>query len=204
MDAKKKTLNASERNEELRAGWRENVPANAIQQFVFIDESGSNRSYTPLLGWAPKGERAVGSVPRNHGPNTTLLGALSCSGVQAAMTIEGAADALTFEAFLEHILIPSLKPTQIVVMDNLSIHKGHRVRQLIEEAGCQLLFLPPYSPDFSPIEPMWSKLKSYLRRIGARTQAALDQAISDGLRLITEQDAIGWFKHCGYEKQAQC
>lgn len=114
------------------------------------------------------------------------------------MTLEGAADALAFEAFVEHTLVPTLKPHQIVVLDNLNIHKGQRVRTLIEDAGCQLLFLPPYSPDFSPIELMWSKLKAYLRRVGARTRDALDQAITEAFQLITAQDAVAWFKHCGY------
>ena len=198
MDAKKKTLNASERNEEARLIWREEVSLLTGASFVFLDESGSHLSYTPLMGWAPQGERCYGCVPRNRGPNTTLLAGISHQGVQAAMTIEGPADALVFEAFVEHILVPSLTPKQIVVLDNLSIHKGQRVRDLIENAGCQLLFLPPYSPDFSPIELMWSKLKMYLRRVGARTRDALDQAITEAFQLISQQDTIAWFKHCGY------
>lgn len=173
------------------------------ERFVFVDESGSHLALTPRYAWAPKGERACGSVPRNRGQNTTILGALSQHGVQAAMTVEGAADAAVFETFIEHFLGPTLVPGQIVVMDNLSIHKGERVRALIEGCGCQLLFLPAYSPDFSPIEPAWSKLKTYLRRAGARTREALEEAIAQGLKGITAHDAHGWFRHCGYQLAAQ-
>jgi transposase len=123
--------------------------------------------------------------------------------MQAAMTLEGAADALAFEAFVEHLLVPTLEPGQIVIMDNLSIHKGQRVRELIESRECELLFLPPYSPDLSPIEQAWSKLKGYLRRLQARTIEALEAAIAQGLELITPQDAQGWFRHCGYHLPAQ-
>ena len=165
---------------------------------MFVDECGSHTALTPLYGWAPRRERAVGRAPRNRGQNTTIVGALSVAGIGAAMTLEGAADRLAFEAFVEFFLVPNLKAGQIVVMDNLSIHKGPKVRSLIEECGCNLLFLPSYSPDFSPIEPAWSKLKAYLRQVGARTKDTLDAAIGDGLNRINAQDAQGWFRHCGY------
>ena len=168
------------------------------EQLVFVDESGSHIALTPLYGWAPKGQRAYGAAPRNRGHNTTILGALSWQGVQAAMLLEGAADGLAFEAFLEHCLVPTLVAGQIVVLDNLSIHKSVRVQAMIEKCGCQLLFLPPYSPDFSPIEQMWSKLKQYLRRCAARTKAALDAAIAQGLARINALEAQHWFQHCGY------
>lgn len=168
------------------------------ERLVFVDECGSHIALTPLYGWAPKGERACGSVPRNRGQNTTILGALSLFGMQAAMTLEGAADTVAFEAFVEQVLGPSLMPGQIVIMDNLSIHKSERTRQLIESRGCSLLFLPSYSPDFSPIEPAWSKLKAHLRRVAARTKEALEEAIAHALDRISVQDAHGWFGHCGY------
>src|SRR5207248_3493645 len=114
------------------------------------------------------------------------------------MLLEGATDTAAFEIYLEQILLPSLAPGQIVVMDNLSAHKGARVRHLIEEQGCQLLFLPTYSPDFSPIEETFSKIKAYLRRMGARTREALQEAIAQALETVTSQDARGWFAHCGY------
>lgn len=151
-----------------------------------------------LYGWAPKPQRCVASVPKNRGENTTILGALSWQGVQAAMTLEGAADTLAFEAFVEWILCPTLQPGQIVVMDNLSMHKSSKTRLLIEACGCQLWFLPTYSPDLNPIEQAWSKLKAHLRRQGARSKDALQQAIAQGLPLITALDACAWFKHCGY------
>ena len=138
---------ASERHEEERATWREQLKEQDAKGLVFVDECGSNSALTPLYARAPRGERAPGSVPRNRGKNTTLLASLSLEGIGASMLIEGAVNAQVFEAYLEHILLPSLEPGQIVIMDNLSVHKGVRVRQLIEAQGCQLLFLPAYSPD---------------------------------------------------------
>jgi len=152
LDAGKKSLAASERREEERASWWEQVKPLDAKQLVFVDESGSNIALTPLYARAPKGQRAAGSVPRNRGKNTTLLASVSVEGLGASMLLEGATNTAAFEVYLEQILLPSLAPGQIVVMDNLSAHKGARVHQLIEERGCQLLFLPAYSPDFSPIE----------------------------------------------------
>jgi transposase len=169
------------------------------RRLVVVDESGSNIALTPLYARAPKGRRAHGSVPRNRGKNMTLLASLSLSGIGACMIIEGSVNALAFEAYVEHILAPSLWAGQIVVLDNLSAHKGARVRQLIEAQGCELLFLPAYSPDSSPIEETFSKLKTVLRRIGARTHEALQEAIAQALETVTTADALGWFTHCGYQ-----
>jgi transposase len=198
LDAQKKTLAASERREEERTNWREQVKPLDAKRLVFVDESGSNVALTPLYARAPRGQRAHGSVPRNRGKNTTLLASLSVEGIGASMLLEGATNAAAFEIYLEQILLPSLAPGQMVVMDNLSAHKGARVRQLIEERGCQLLFLPAYSPDFSPIEETFSKIKAYLRRVGARTREALQEALAQSLETVTSQDARGWFAHCGY------
>jgi transposase len=126
---------------------------------VVVDESGSNIGLTPLYAWAPRGERAYGSIPRNRGKNTTLIASLSLSGVGAAMILEGSTNASAFEVYVEQVLAPSLAPGQIVVMDNLSAHKGQPVREAIAARGCQLLFLPSYSPDLSPIEEAFSKRK---------------------------------------------
>ena len=167
-------------------------------RLVIVDESGSNIALTPLYARAPKGERAYGSVPRNRGKNTTLLASLSLTGVGACMILEGSVNGQVFEAYVEQILAPSLSPGQIVVLDNLSAHKGARVRHLIEERGCELVFLPAYSPDYSPIEETFSKLKTFLRRVGARTHEALQEAIGQALETVTPQDALGWFTHCGY------
>lgn len=165
---------------------------------VFVDESGTNLAMTPRYGRAPRGERVVGVAPRNHGKNTTLVAALSLTGVTAAMTVEGAMDRCAFDAFVAQVLVPSLQPGQVVVWDNLSVHKSEDAQRLIEDGGCQLLWLPPYSPDFTPIEQAFSKLKTALRRTGARTRDDLDTAITAGLAAITAADAPGWFAHCGY------
>jgi transposase len=198
LDAKKKSLGATERNEEERAAWREETSKLPTESLVFIDECGSNIALTPLYARAPKGERVRGSVPRNRGKNTTLIAALSLEGMGAAMILEGSTNATAFELYVEQVLVPSLHAGQIVVMDNLQAHKSAQVRLAIEAKGCQLLFLPGYSPDLSPIEEAFSKLKTALRRAGARTQEALEEAIAQALLTITAQDAQGWFQHCGY------
>jgi transposase len=168
------------------------------QQVVFVDECGSNIALTPIYARAPKEERATGSLPRNRGKNTTLIASLSLEGMGAAMILEGSTTAAAFEIYVEQLLVPSLHARHIVVMDNLRAHKGEQVPQAIEAKGCQVLFLPGYSPDFSPIEETFSKLKSYLRRTGARTREALEEAICQALLTVTAQDARGWFSHCGY------
>ena len=152
---------------------------------------------------SPRGERAYGSVPRNYGKSTSLLAALTLKGLGPAMTLEGSVDRAAFVVYLKELLCPSLRPGQVVVIDNLSVHKGEEVRNTIEEAGCTLLFLPSYSPDFSPIELGFSKIKEGLRAIGARTQAALDDAITEVIETVTEHDAIGWFNHRGYSPVSQ-
>jgi transposase len=153
---------------------------------------------TPSRARAPRGERAVGRVPRNRGANTTLFAALTPTGIGPAMVIEGAADRPALEVYLRALLVPSLRPGQVVVMDNLSVHKGAAIRSLIEGAGCRLLFLPAYSPDFSPIEPAFAKVKALLRRAEARTRAALETAIGRAIDAVTAADARGFFAHCGY------
>jgi len=199
LDTQKKSIRASERNEAARAVWWQEVVKLDPARLVFVDESGSHVAMTPAYARAPKGKRANAAVPKNRGRNTTILGALSLAGWQVAMTLEGAADTLAFEAFIEHFLCPILVPGQIVVLDNLSIHKSGQVRHLLEEVGCTLLFLPTYSPELNPIELAWSKLKTFLRRIGARTRELLEVAIGDGLETITPQDANHWFQHVGYQ-----
>lgn len=140
----------------------------------------------------------VGVAPRNHGPNVTLLAAMSREGITAAMTMTGANDGTVWTLFARQILAPSLHPGQIVIWDNLGVHKNQAVRQLIEAQGCQVRFLPPYSPDFSPIEQAFSKLKTALRQAGARSRPDLEAAIAAGLATITPRDASAWFRHCGY------
>jgi transposase len=165
---------------------------------VFVDERGTNLGLTPRYGRAPRGQRVVGVVPRNHGPNVTLLAAMSLEGITAAMTMTGAADGEVVALFVRRILAPTLRPGQIVLWDNLSAHTNRQLPQLLAERGCQIRFLPPYSPDFNPIEHAFSKLKTHLRQTGARTREAREEAIAAGLDTITSQDAHAWFRHCGY------
>ena len=128
----------------------------------------------------------------------TLIASLSLQGLGESLILDGSANAEVFEISVEQILAPSLQPGQMVIMDNLSIHKGKKVRQLIEAQGCQLLFLPASSPDLSPIEEAFSKVKAVLRRIGARTREALQEALEYALPTVSASDASGWFSHCGY------
>lgn len=151
-----------------------------------------------LYARAPKGERAYASAPVNKGQNVTVLGALSLDGIVEAMTIDGSADGQVVSTFIQDVLVPALRPGQIVIMDNLSAHKGDGIQDAIEARGARLEYLPSYSPDFSPIEQCWSKVKAILRAKAARTRACLDQAITEALDMITAQDARGWFTHCGY------
>ena len=170
---------------------------------MFVDEMGANTSLQPLYAWSPRGERARCSVPRNRGPNTTLLASMTSEGMGPCLAVQGATTRIVFEAYIEKVLVPSLRRGQVVVMDNLSAHKGERVRALIESAGCELLYLPPYSPDFSPIEEAFSKVKGLLRKAGTRSREALVEAIGEALDAVTAQDARGFFTHCGYRALGQ-
>ncbi len=170
---------------------------------MFVDECGTHTSMTRLRSRAPNGERAYGKVPRNRGKNQTLIAAITLEGAmdqRAAVTIEGATDAPVFEGYVEHFLGPTLAEGQVVVvMDKLGAHCTEKVRELIEARGAQLVFLPSYSPDLNPIEEAFSKIKTILRKARARTREALIEAMAEALRAVTPEDAMGWFKHCGYK-----
>ncbi len=168
-----------------------------------MDESGTHTSLTRLYARAPRPQRAVGQVPRNHGKNTTLVAALSWDGLQAPWTIEGAIDTPAFERYVEEVLGPTLRPGQLVILDNLSVHKAEVIRQAIVACGCAVLFLPAYSPDLTPIEQAFSKIKATLRGLGARTRDALLEALARAVAAITAEDAHGWFTHAGYPLLAQ-
>jgi transposase len=170
---------------------------------VIVDECGSNSNLTPRYARAPKGKRAYGSTPRNTEKNTTLIASMTTAGMGPAMLLDGSTDTAAFEAYVEHVLLPALSPGKVVVIDNLSAHKSVRIRTLIQAQGCEVWFLPSYSPDLSPIEEAFSKLKTLLRRAEARTREALHAAIATALELITALDAQGYFIHCGYGIQAQ-
>jgi transposase len=203
VDLQAKTLGATERDEKARARWREWVSRIDPHRLVFVDECGTNVGMTPLRARAPKGERAYGKAPRNRGKNTTLLASMELCGMGPCLAVEGSTTKDVFEAYVERVLTPSLSPGQIVVMDNLSAHKGERVRELIEGRGCELLFLPSYSPDFSPIEEAFGKVKSVLRRVEARTKGALVVAIGRALDAVAPEDTRGWFSHCDYTPRDQ-
>ncbi len=196
-------LHATEQDPNRRTVWCEALDLYDPAALVFVDESGTHLAMTPRYGRAPRGERVVGTAPRNHGPNTTLVAALSLDGIPAAMTVDGALDRFAFDVFVTEILAPSLRPGQIVIWDNLSVHKSVVAQRWIAARGCQLLWLPPYSPDLTPIEQAFSKIKTALRRSGARTRDALDDAITAALATISTADARGWFAHCGYPIPAQ-
>ena len=142
-------------------------------------------------------------MPRNHGKNTTLVAALAPDGLHEPWMIEGAMDTATFEWYISERLAPRLRPGQVLVLDNVSVHKAASIRQVIEARHCTLLFLPPYSPDFTPIEQAFSKIKAVLRRIGARTTEALWEAMRVAVEAITQEDAAAWFAHAGYPLPAQ-
>ena len=168
-----------------------------LRRLKFIDESGVNLALTRLYGRAPRGERAVGSTPINYGQNLTLIGALSGSGIEAPLAIEGAADGEVFHAYTERVLCPTLRAGDIVVMDNLGAHKVSGICEAIDWRGARLIYLPTYSPDLSRIERCWSKIKTALRARGARTRRKLERAIKWALETITQSDALAWFAHCG-------
>lgn len=169
-----------------------------IRRLKFIDEIGANLGLTRLFGRAAPGERVVDASPGHSGPHYTMVAALGWQAIDAPWVLKGAMDGTAFEAYVEHVLAPTLRRGDIVVLDNLSAHKGQRIRQLIEARGAHLEFLPPYSPDLNPIELCWSKIKTALRAAKARTLDALLDAVADGLRSVLRSDIHAWFAHCGY------
>ena len=197
-------MGASESDEFLRVAWRALVAGRLdARRFVFVDECSTNTSLSPIYGWSRRGSRVCFEVPRNWGANVTLLSSMTCLGMGPSMAVEGTTTREVFEAYLQRVLAPSLKPKQIVVMDNLSSHKGSRVRELIEGRGCELHYLPPYSPDLNPIEEAFAKIKALLRRVEARTREALLEAMGWSLDAVSASDARGFFEHRGYRLLAQ-
>ncbi len=168
------------------------------RRLVFVDEMGTNTALSALYAYSPKGRRAYTKVPRNRGANTTLLASMSLQGMGPCLAVEGATTATVFEAYVEKVLAPSLRRGQIVVVDNLGAHKSEKVRELIEGRDCQLLFLPPYSPDYNPIEEAFSKIKGLLRKAQARTRQALIEALGAAISATTAEDARGFFEHGSY------
>ena len=198
LTRKKKTLGAVERDEAARATFREVIRKLKAEDVVVVDESGSRLGMVPLYARSTRGRRVYDRVICNYGHNVTLLASMTTTGMQAAMTVEGAVDETVFEAFIEKALLPTLRPGQIVIMDNLSSHKSERVEQLITRDGCQVLFLPVYSPDLTPIEEAFSKLKAFIRHCRCQTIPDLMSAIAQGLDQIAAADTRGWFAHSGF------
>lgn len=202
MSAKKKSLHAAEQErpdvKARRNDWREKAAHVDLRRWVFLDESGAKTNMTRLYGRSFDGQRVADATPHGHWCTTTMLSSIRLDGSTAAMVIEGPTDAAVFRAYVEHVLVPSLRPGDIVVMDNLAPHKNRDVTEAIEAAGAEAWLLPPYSPDFNPIEKMWSKIKAFLRKVKARTKEALMDAIAAALRAIAPGDALNWFVSCGY------
>jgi transposase len=197
-------VGASERDEFLRAAWRLLFAGRVdAERLVFVDEMGTNVSHSPLYAWSRRGKRAFCSAPKNWGKNVTLLASITRRGLGPCLAVEGATTREVFEAYLECVLAPTLGPGHMVVMDNLSSHKGERVKEIIERRGCELLYLPPYSPDLNPIEQAFSKVKGLLRKAEARTREALIEAMGQALSAVSARDARGFFGHCGYRSMDQ-
>lgn len=169
-----------------------------VKRLKFIDESGAHLGLTRLCGRAAPGQRVVEATPGYSGPHYTLLATLGWQEVSAPWLFEGPINRVAFEAYVRSQLLPTLRRGDIVLMDNLSAHTGETTRQLIEARGARLEFLPPYSPDFNPIEMCWSKVKTALRTAKARTLTALLEAVAKALRSISLTDIHDWFAHCGY------
>jgi len=172
-------------------------------RLVFVDEMGTHTSLAPIYAYTPVGERAFFKIPRNRDKNTTLLTSMTTGGMGPSMAVEGATTSRVFETYVERLLAPALKAGEVVVMDNLGAHRPKRVRELIEAMGCELIYLPSYSPDLNPIEEALSKIKHILRNIGARTKEALVEAIGRALAAVSTQDVRGFFVNCGYRAPAQ-
>jgi transposase len=198
LDPEKKSLGASERDEAERAAWRDGVAAVRPEDLVFLDETGSHLGYTPTHAWAPRGQRAHAAAPVNRGENKTVIAAVTRDGIRALMRFDGGMTSARFEGYVRHVLGPTLRPGQVVIADNLRAHHTDGARVAIEARGARLLFLPPYSPDFNPIEHAFSKVKQFLRRAAARTDDALRAATWAAFATITPTDIAGCFAHCGY------
>jgi transposase len=200
LTRKKKTLHADERDrpdvQTKRRSFRRKIKKIEPERLVFVDESGVTTAMTPAYARAPRGERAVDSAP-GAWESVTVIAALGLDGVRAPLAFPGSTDTAAFQSYVDQVLVPALHEGDVVVLDNLKPHLAAGVAAAIERAGARVLPLPPYSPDYTPIEEMYSKVKEFLRRVAARTKGDLDEAIGEALKEVTPQDIIGWFKEAG-------
>jgi transposase len=194
----KKSLAASERVEADRQAFRRRVARLDRRRFIFTDETGFHLALTRAYGRAARGERVNQSVPRNHGKAVTLIGSLGLRGLLAPFSIEGAIDTVVFDAYVRQMLVSQLRPKDIVLLDNLPVHQASQVEQAVAAVKAEVLWLPSYSPDFSPIENCWSKVKTLVRGRQPRTPKELNTALRGALNAVTLNDIDGWFRHCGY------
>ncbi len=205
MEAQKKSIHAAERDTErvvaLRRLFLEAIQQEDVTRFVFVDETSTHLTYCRRYGRAPAGQRLDQAVPLHSGPNVTFIAALTPDGLGALLSVNGAVNGDVFAAYLDQVLGPTLRPGDVVVLDNLSVHKVDGLDEIVHKYGARLCYLPPYSPDFNPIELVFSKLKTWLRTAKARTRDLLEEAIRAAAEWITEQDAKNWFHHCGYHVQ---
>lgn len=201
--AGKKTLHASEQNREdvkkQREKWKKKQTDMVGKRLVFLDESGAKTNMTRRYARAKGGERANDFAPVGHWETTTMIGAMRLDGTTPTMILPGATDHLAFMVYLERVLVPTLKKGDVVIMDNLPAHKSSKITELIESRKASCVYLPPYSPDFNPIEKMWSKIKEFLRAFKARSEHELHEGIKQALASVTPSDCQGWFQSCGYE-----
>ena len=200
LTRKKKTQHADERDrpdvKRKRRSFRSRVKRLVARRLRFVDESGVTTAMTRAYAWAPRGERAVGSAP-GRWESYTVVAALGLDGVSAPLVFPGALDAAAFESYVEDVLSPSLSPGDVVVWDRLPSHQSRAAAATVRRAGARLIFLSPYSPDYTPIERLWSKLKAYLRRVAARSKDAVYRGLGEALDKVTTQDIVGWFQHAG-------
>jgi transposase len=197
---KKKTSHAAERDRpevrRKRRSFRREVKPIATERLVFVDETGVTTAMTPAYGRAPRGDRVTASAPASW-ESVTVIAAMGLDGVRAALAFPGGVNAATFQAYVERVLLPALHEGDVVVFDNLAAHLRPAVAEAIGRVGASVLPLPPYSPDYTPIEEMFSKVKECLRRLAARAKSQLYDAIAEALRQVTSQDILGWFRQAG-------
>lgn len=205
-DAKKKSKRAEEQLrddiKQARKDFQEDQKTLLIEDIITVDEMGCVTGMSRTYGYAPCGKRAVSYEPGGKGTRLSLIGALSTEGFLGGLEIEGTVNGDVFEAFVEQVLVPQLRPGKVVIWDNISFHRRERLRDLIEAQGARVKFLPAYSPEFNPIEECWSKIKAWLRKKTARAIKALQEAITEAIQQVTLKDIEGWFRHAGYQINA--